>query len=253
VKKSELCAVWLSSIAVLSGCVSTTTGTPAPVADERDASELNYQLGARYYQNGNYELARDRLLLATQLDPKMAVAYTTLAMTYEALGNLRLATEAYENAIRIAPRDFDVNNAYAVFLCKHRNYENSSKYFLQAADHPENDNAERTLTNAGLCMLNKPDMAEAERFFRAALELRPTYGEALLQMCLLKYRQQDFMSARAFLQRLMASSKPTAGVLLLAAEIEGKLGNERGRSEFVDQLLNEFPESPEARKVLSSG
>jgi Tfp pilus assembly protein PilF len=61
------------------------------------------------------------------------------------------------------------------------------------------------------------------------------------------------MSARAFLQRFMSAAKPTAGVLFLAAEIEGKLGNERGRTEFVDQLLNEFPESPEARKALSSG
>jgi type IV pilus assembly protein PilF len=237
----------------LSACVSTTTGTPAPEANEADAAELNYQLGARYYQNGSYSLARDRLMLAIELDPKMAVAYTTLGMTYEALDNPRLATEAYENAIRIAPRNFDVNNAYAVFLCKASDYEGSSKYFLKAADHPENDNAERTLTNAGLCMMNKPDMVEAERFFRAALERRPTYGEALLQLCLLKYKQEDFMSARAFLQRFMSSAKPTAGVLLLAAEIEGKLGNERGRTEFVDQLLKEFPESPEARKALSSG
>jgi type IV pilus assembly protein PilF len=102
-------------------------------------------------------------------------------------------------------------------------------------------------------MLHQPDMAEAERFFRAALERRSSYGEALLQMCLLKYKQQDFMSARAFLQRFMSSAKPTPGVLFLAAEIEGKLGNERGRSEFVDQLISEFPESPEARKALSSG
>ncbi len=252
-KKSELLVVLLFGSALLSGCISTTTGTPAPEANEADASELNYQLGARYYQNGRYELARDRLMLAIELDPKMAVAYTTLGMTYEALDNRRLATEAYENAVRIAPRNFDVNNAYAVFLCKARDFEGSSKYFLKAADHPENDNAERTLTNAGLCMMNKPDMVEAERFFRAALERRPTYGEALLQLCLLKYKQEDFMSARAFLQRYMSAAKPTAGVLLLAAEIEGKLGNERGRTEFVDQLLNEFPESPEARKALSSG
>lgn len=252
-KKSELFALVFLSGVLLSACVSTTTGTPAPEADNADASELNYQLGARYYQNGKYELARDRLLLAVKLDPKMAVAYTTLGMSYEALGNQRLATEAYENAVRIAPRSFDVNNAFAVFLCKQKDYEGSSKYFLKAADHPENDNAERTLTNAGLCIMQKPDVVEAERFFRAALDVRPTYGEALLQLCLLKYKQEDFMSARAFLQRFMTSAKPTAGVLLLAAEIEGKLGNERGRSEYVDQLLSEFPESPEARKALSSG
>lgn len=252
-KKSEKFAVLLLTGALLSACVSTTTGSPAPEPDEADASELNYQLGARYYQNGKYDLARDRLKLAIELDPKMAVAYTTLGMTYEALQNQRLATEAYENAVRVAPRDFEVSNAYAVFLCKQRDYDGAGKFFRKAASHPENDNAERTLTNAGLCMVQKPDLVEAERFFRGALERRATYGEALLQLCLLKYQQQDYMSARAFLQRFMGSSKATAGVLLLAAEIEGKLGNERGQTEYVNQLLREFPESPEARKALSSG
>jgi len=253
VKKSELFSVLFLSGILMLGCVSTTTGTPAPEADHDDASELNYQLGARYYQNGKYGLARDRLILALKLDPKMAVAYTTLGMTYEALGNPRLATESYENAVRIAPRDFDVHNAYAVFLCKQRDFEGASKFFEKAASHPENDNAERTLTNAGLCVMQKPDVVAAERFFRAALERRATYAEALLQLCLLKYQQQDFISARAFLQRFMGTSKSTAGVLFLAAEIEGKLGNDRGRTEYLNQLLREYPESPEARKAMSSG
>ena len=252
-RKSDLFAVLILSGFVTSACVSTTTGTPAPEADTADASELNYQLGARYYQNGKYDLARDRLLLAIELDPKMAVAHTTLGMTYEALDNLRLATESYENAVRVAPRDFDVQNAYAVFLCRQRDFDGARKYFERAASHPENDNAERTLTNAGLCMAQKPDVVEAERLFRAALDIRATYGEALLQMCLLKYRAEDFLSARAFLQRLMSSSPSTAGILLLAAEIEGKLGNESGREEYVNQLLRQFPESPEARRALSSG
>ena len=103
-----------------------------------------------------------------------------------------------------------------------------------------------------LCLLQKPDLAEAERLFRAALEQRPTYGEALLQLSLMKFRQEDFMSARAFLQRYMSSNMTTAGILYLAAEIENKLGNESGREEYVNRLLREFPESAEARKVLSS-
>ena len=251
-RKSDLIAVVILSGFLASACVSTTTGAPAPEADAADASELNYQLGARYYQNGKYDLARDRLLLAIELQPKMAVAHTTLGMTYEALDNMRLATESYENAVRVAPRDFDVQNAYAVFLCRQRDFDGAREYFEKAAAHPKNDNAERTLTNAGLGMAQKPDAAEAERLFRAALDRRATYGEALLQMCLLKYREEEFMSSRAFLQRLMSSSPSTPGILLLAAEIEGKLGNERGREEYMNQLLREFPQSPEARKALSS-
>lgn len=252
-RKSEFIAVVSMLGLVLSGCVSTTTGTPAPEPDEADAAELNYQLGARYYQNGKYDLARDRLQLAIELDPKKAKAYSTLGLTYEALGNLRLATESYERAVKVAPRDFDVQNAYAVFLCRQRDYDGAKRHFAKAAEHPENDNAEQTLTNAGLCMAQQPDVAEAERFFREALERRSTYGEALLQLCLLKYQQQDYMSARAFLQRFMAANKTSAGVLYLAAEIEGKLGNDKGRTEYVNQLLRDFPDSPEARKALGNG
>ena len=96
-------------------------------------------------------------------------------------------------------------------------------------------------------------MEAAEQFFRKALEVRPNYGEALLQLCLLKYQAQDYLGARAFLQRYMAANAATAGVLYLASEIEGRLGNDRGREEFVDQLLREYPDSPEAGKVSGSG
>jgi len=31
------------------------------------------------------------------------------------------------------------------------------------------------------------------------------------------------------------------------------LGNDRGKTEYEDQLIREFPRSPEARKVLGAG
>ncbi len=253
-KKSELIALLCLTGFLTSACVtSTTTGAVPPEANDGDAAEYNYQLGARYYQAQSYDLALDRLQRAIELDDNMAKAYMTLGMTYEALENKRLATEAYKDAIRAAPRDFNIQNGYAVFLCRQRDYEGAGKYFERAANHPENDDAEQTLTNAGLCMMQKPDDVAAERFFRAALESKASYGEALLQLCLLKYKSQDYLGARAFLQRYMAGSTTTAGVLYLGAEIEGKLGNARGRKEFVDRLLSEYPDSPEAGKVQSDG
>ena len=238
---------------LMAGCISSTTGSiTEPKRDNKEAADLNYQLGARYYNNGSYGLARDRLLLAIEIDPKMADAYSTLALTYEALDNERLAREAYENAIRVAPRDFDIQNTYAVFLCRKQDYGQAQKYFDKAGSHPENDDAEVTLTNAGVCMGQKPDLAAAEKYFRLALDRKRNYGEALLQLCLLKFQQEDYLGARAFLQRYMSSTIPTAGVLYLASRIEEKLGNDRGQTEYEDQLIREFPTSPEARKVLGA-
>ena len=123
----------------------------------------------------------------------------------------------------------------------------------KAANHPENDNAEVTLTNAGVCMLQKPNFEAAETFFRQALDRKSNYGDALLQLCLLKYQQEDYLGSRAFLQRFIGTNKSTAGILYLGVQIEQKLGDQRASSELVNQLLRDFPTSPEARKVLESG
>jgi len=241
-------------LVLLGACISTTTGSVSEaVRDDKDAAELNYQLGARYYNQGSFEIAKDRLLLATEIDPRMAIAFSTLALTYEALDNPRLARESYEKAVRAEPKNFDVQNTYAVFLCRQQDYTTAKKHFDKAANHPENDNAEVTMTNAGVCMTQKPDDDAAESYFRMALENKSNYGEALLQLCLLKYKQEDYLSARAFLQRFMSANTSTAGVLYLASLIEDMLGNDRGRTQYEDRLIKDFPASPEARKVLGAG
>ena len=253
-KKSEILLAIIAGGLLLTGCVTTTTTTSADTeADEENAAALNYQLGAQYLRNGNYERARDRLLLSIELDPKNAVAHYTLALVYENLDNLRLATESYEDAIRIAPRDFNVQNAYAVFLCKQRDFENARKQFDRAIRVPENDNSYITMTNAGVCMMQKPDAELAEQYFRDALQRKGDYGEALIQLSLLKFTTEDYMSARAFLQRFLSTNAPSPGVLLLGVRIEEELGDDRARMDYSDQILREFPESPEARSILESG
>ena len=209
---SERVLAGLAACLLVTGCVQTTTTTGGvnPDADEGDAAELNYQLGARYYRNGNYELARDRLLYSIELSPKNAVAHYTLALAYEGLENLRLATASYEAAVRIAPRDYNVQNAYAVFLCNQGQYDEARTHFDRAIETENNDNAEITMTNAGVCMMQKPDVALAETYFRQALNNKGNYGEALIQLCLLKFSAEDYLAARAFLQRYLGSNVPSA-------------------------------------------
>jgi type IV pilus assembly protein PilF len=246
-------ALLLTVVLCLNACVSTTTGRPRaePSAPE-DAAKQYYQLGARYYRNGTYELARDRLLRALELDPKLAVAHSTLALTYVGLDNLRLAGEHFDRAVRLAPDNIDVRNSYAVFLCQQKRYDEAHQQFQRARRLTINDRPEILLTNAGVCMAQKPDFALAEQYFREALEHKASYGEALLQMTLLKRAQGEDLASRAFLQRFLASNPVTAQMLLLGVEIERTIGDDRAREEFETRLLREFPKSPEARRVLQN-
>lgn len=245
--------VAMAALAMCAGCVSTTTGPPKLEGDDSNAADLNYQLGARYYHNGDYDLARDRLLLALELDPNNAMSWSTLGLTYEALGNVRLAEEAYDKAVRAAPRDFQIQDNYAVFLCRQGRYDGARKYFDRALNAPTNDYAERTYTNAGVCMMQRPDFDLAEKYLRGALERRPNHAEALLQMSVLFYQKDDYLRARAFLQRYMANNVPTAPVLYHGIQIEEKLGDDTARRDYTMKLLKNFPDSAEARSVRQSG
>ena len=252
-KTSNFLLMTTAAILVGSGCISTTTGPPEKKADQGDAAELNYQLGARYYRKGDFDLARDRLQLALKQDPKNGFAWSTLGLTYEALGNVRLAEDAYENAVRVAPRDYKIQENYAVFLCRQGRFDDARKYFDKAIKAPTNDYSERTYTNAGVCMMQKPDHVAAEEYLRAALERRPNHGEALLQMSVLFFEAGDSLRARAFLQRYLGSNMPTAPVLYHGILIEEKLGDDAARRQYTLQLLRDFPDSAEAERVRQAG
>ena len=234
---------------LMSGCISTQTVTGNSEPSE-EAYGHNYQLGAQYYRNGSYELARDRLERAIELESGNAAAHSLLALTLVELGNNRLATESFDRSVRLDPDDEDVRNAYAVFLCQQGQHDDALEQFDRAINIRENDNKWVEMTNAGVCVSQKPDLVRAEEYFRSALQLRPAYGEALIQMAALKHRNEDDLTARAFLQRYLASNPASPSVLYLAVQIETGYGDERAATDYMNQLLRDFPESAEARLML---
>lgn len=240
----------LMAVALLAaGCVSTTTGDVQSEVSDEDAASRYYELGVRYYRNGKYGLARDRLERALELDPRHAKAHSTLALTYVELDNLRLANEHSERSVRYAPNDVDVRNAHAVFLCQQRRYDDAREHFERSLRVPENDDPEIMLTNAGVCMLQKPDPELAEEYFRKALDRKPGYGEALMQLAFLKHDQEDDLGARAFLQRFLSRNPATPEVLYLLMQVERDVGDDRASAEYAMRLLREFPDSSEAERV----
>jgi type IV pilus assembly protein PilF len=237
----------------LSACISTETGTRRTADTDEDAAQQLFNLGTQYYKNGKWALARDRLERATKLDPRNAGAFSMLALSYVELDNERLATESFEQAVQIEPKNFNVRNRYAIFLCAQNNFIEAQKHFDSAIDVHENDNAEIMMSNAGVCMAKKPDYVLAEQYFRDALTTRPTYGEPLIQLAALKHNTDDDLTARAFMQRYLSVNEASAAVLYLGVQIETSLGDDRAATDYGNQILRDFPESPEADQLMRSG
>ena len=234
-------------------CVTEGDTKPRNKGNRTDAAQYNYQLGAHYLRNGNYKLARARLEGALEQDPNMAEAHSTLGLLYERLQSPEVAGKHYASAVRLAPDDANIQNIYAVFLCRNNRYAEAEKHFLNAIKVPEYSTPEAALTNAGVCILQKPDRAKAEKYFRRALKRKDSYGEALIQMSSLMHQTDRSLQARAFLQRYLAKNEATADELYLGVEIERNLGDDRAMQGYAKQLLRDHPGSSATKRLLESG
>jgi type IV pilus assembly protein PilF len=245
--------IWILGLALLlASCVTTTNVAPPPQMEEKEAAEINTQLGAEYLRQGKLDLAREKLEKALQQDPQLADAHTYAALVYDQLGEVDKAERHYQKSLRLAPGQATTLNLYGAFLCRNQREHEAEQYFAQAAKDKRYRTPEVALTNAGVCLLRKEDREAAEGYFRQALVANPRFPDALWHMSRVTYETGDYLHARAFIQRYAEVGPMNPGALWLGVQIERHLGDTAAADRYAEKLKQEFPASEEARLLAQS-
>lgn len=212
-------------------------------------AEINARLGLSYLQQGNYDVALEKLERAIEQDPGLPAAHHYIAALYNATRNFDLADRHYLRAIRLSPNDPALLNNYGVFLCEQTRYREAEDRFLRAAGISGNRQPEEAWQNAAFCMLRIPDSDKAEQYFRRAVDLDPMNPSVLYQLSLLNHETGEQMQARAFLQRYEAIARHSAQTLWLGVRIERALNNLPAADDYARQLREEFPRADETARL----
>lgn len=230
-----------------SGPKLKSTHTPA------DNARPFVQLGQKYLELGKLELAQENLLKALNYDPKNVDGHTLLATLYDRVGDSAQALQHYREAAMLAPKAGAGNNNYGMYLCKLGQYGEARRYFEIAFADGFYTAKASAYANAGTCeLLGKGSLDLAEADFRNALALEPNNPQALFQLANVLYQKNDFFKARAFVQRYDALGQPNPEALLLARDIEIKLGHADAARDYAQRLRDQFPDSEQARSLQSS-
>lgn len=180
------------SLLLLAAC------SAAPTASSGDAqhnlAEIQARLASAYLQENRYALALDKAEQAIAADPQYAPAYATLALIRIALGQDELAGQAYQKALRYAPQDPELQNAYGVYLCRRQEYAAAEAAFLQAAQDPLYVTPAMAFTNAGICASHAGAHEQALQYLQQALQRDPQSTRAASALQAL---QQDASAASA--------------------------------------------------------
>ena len=187
-----------------------------------------------------------------EINPNDAQTHNTLGVLYGRLGETEIARKHFDIAISLAPEDAKIKNNFGRFLCEQGDYSLANQYLRAAASDQTNQIQWQVLTNLGHCELLQGHKQKAILYFKKALLQNPEHAPALLAMAKIYYEDGKYMSARAFLERFFSASGKfqPADSLYLGYRIETALGAEQQAEQYRGSLLRQFPDSPEAEKVL---
>ncbi len=236
--------------ALLGGCASTGSQRYDNGEPTKDPSDVNAHLGIEYMRKGMYEPALEKLNKAVRQNPNQQLAQVSLGILYERLGDDQLAEQHYKKAYSINRKDPVTLNAYGQYLCRIGKLDQADEMFLTAVKDPLYELPELVYTNAGICARKRPDLKRAETYFREALKHNPKYQPALQEMVRTAFAQEQYLAARAYLQRLQEQAPLQPEFLWIGVRVEAALDDRNAMSSYALLLKNRHPESEETQELI---
>jgi type IV pilus assembly protein PilF len=239
----------------LGGCVTTggsDSNLKESMSESENAGQANKQLGTVYLRQGNLALAKEKLERAEKYTPRDPELHIALAFLYERLDIPKEVESHYRTAMRLAPKDPQVLNNYAGYLCRTGKMDEGVTRFLEAARNPLYRTPEMAYTNAGVCLRKAKRIDEAANSFQRALVIRANNAEAAYQAADLEFERGDYVKSRALIDKYLGSFDATADLLLMGVRVARAQGDRVAEDKFTRRLRVEFPNSPQFRTLNES-
>lgn len=235
--------------ACVCACVSNAPPRLKQTPKPDTASAVNTQLGIEYLKRGDLPLAKEKLERAAKENPRDPNVHMALALLNDRLREPAKADAEFRTALRLSPKNPEITNNYAVFLCQSKRYEEGVKRFLESAGNPLYQTPEAAYTNAGVCSRAAGRNDEALQAFTHALQIRPNFAEAAYQLSDLQFTTGQTKEAGERVDQFLSYFAATPELLLLRVRIARASGDRLALERFARRLRNDFPDSEQSRQL----
>jgi type IV pilus assembly protein PilF len=214
-----------------------------------EAARANVQLGVAYMQQGNLALAKEKLERALKQAPKNVEVHTALAYLNERLDKPQKAEEEYEAATRLAPNNSEVRNNYAVYLCRNGKVDKAMAQFDAAAKDRLYATPWAALTNAAICLRTSRRAPDAVRYLDEAIRVRPDYAAAVFELADLQLELGAAGVAGQVVDRFLALGLVSPDVLHVGVRAALAREDRPAAQIYVRRLRRDFSDSVQTRSL----
>lgn len=237
-------------LAVLSSCVTTTTGGFIATASDEQAVRDYVNLAVGYFDANDMSGARRNISNALELDDRHSPAYNVLALILQTEGDIQQAEETFERAISLDRENSRARNNYAALLFSLQKYQQAFEQLdIVVADSMYEGRA-IAFENLGRSALMLEDAEAAENAFQRALQLNGNLYLSALELSIVRFENGNLRGSRtAFNQYLTIVDfykiPHSAKALLAGIQVESAFENQAMVDEFALLLASLYPQSIE--------
>jgi len=233
------------------GAESNGSGDIKTASDQTNAEKrasIRLQLAVGYFQDGKLSVALDEVKQAIVINPAFADAYGVRALIYAQMGELKLADESFQRALRLSPNNPELSNNYGSFLCQNNRGAEALRYYEAAIKNPAYQSPFSAMQNAGSCSIRLKQYDAAERYLLDALRIAPDHPATNAYLARVYYERRDYQRAGFFINRVKTIAKLDdlgADILWLAVRIDRRLGDKDSEATMATLLRRHHPGSAE--------
>jgi tetratricopeptide (TPR) repeat protein len=249
--------------------------------------EAHEELGDLDLTLGNSDAALAQFRAAIKLKPHSPEAYRGIGRALKHKGDLQGAFEAYATAVRLSPDDGEAHYNLGLVLMQEKKVDEAIAEFREAIKlnpgyersyydlgraltlkgqtqaakvefqmawdlhhHQIEENGQAVeLNNAGVALLQRREFPQAEAKLRSALDINPTYGDALFNLGLVLAAQGEFNPAIAKFRKALVQEPINPRIhfdLARALELDGNLAGAIREFQLTLRLRPGYPGIQEA-------
>ena len=213
----------------------------------QEQAQIRAELAANYLQRGELKVALDEVEEALKLDADNAAANYIMALIQMRFKDKQKVEHYFRKAIRRPDPLPNAQQDYANYLCGQKDYKQAFKEFEALHDNPIYPNQELVYLNEAECHLLAHQKDRAEQALRKALKINPRLVPALYHMTVLSFESGNMLQTRAWYQRYMELGRDDPRILYIAYQTEKTLGDKNAAASLALRLKGKFPDSEQAR------
>lgn len=255
-------------VLMVSGCQSTggdgfgnaqyqTSTQPSnnQYRDKDEIAKVRTSLAAQYIRNNELDAAKRQLEQALEANSRYAPAYDMMGVLLQQEGsriNLQKADSYFKKAIDLDPQFIQAHNNYGVYLAQMKQYSAAVEQFEIAGAALGYEGRIGALENLGRIQLQRGDKPAAIKAFLRALDGNRNSLIAHIELVDLLLEADSILKAQSLYDEtlLLLRGEPLSPRLLIQGiKLAAAQGNLTERQRLSQQLLANYPLSPEAKQL----